>query len=140
MLRPTLTATPTSPETMAGHGQNSSHTSSRSANLQLSVQALAQNVKYIVRDRCSSIRRPRYHGRNRHVLPRKLTFNIYKYSCARSVTYVVAIQGTAGPLGISLPGYSLALDEKVISTTLELEEFPFVLDMNSGSPLGVGEL
>ncbi|KAJ7075178.1 GMC oxidoreductase-domain-containing protein [Mycena belliarum] len=49
-----------------------------------------------------------------------------------------AIHGFDGINSVSLPGFPSGIDDRVIATTAELEEFPFNLDMNSGSPLGIG--
>lgn len=49
-----------------------------------------------------------------------------------------SVHGFNGPLLVSLPGISADFDSMVIQTTRELEEFPFNLDMNSGSTLGIG--
>ncbi|THH10137.1 hypothetical protein EW146_g8464 [Bondarzewia mesenterica] len=46
--------------------------------------------------------------------------------------------GHSGPLGISLQGYPSPIDSQVIQTTEQLSEFPFVLDMNAGYPIGIG--
>jgi len=48
-----------------------------------------------------------------------------------------SVHGFHGPLKISL-GTTSPLDSKFLSTTEELGEFPFVLDMNSGYPIGMG--
>ncbi|VDB95583.1 unnamed protein product [Peniophora sp. CBMAI 1063] len=46
-----------------------------------------------------------------------------------------------GPVLTSLPGWSSAIDERVIATTQELaDEFPFNEEMNDGSPLGISRL
>ncbi|ESK96771.1 aryl-alcohol oxidase [Moniliophthora roreri MCA 2997] len=50
-----------------------------------------------------------------------------------------AVHGKSGVNGDSLPGFSTPIDSKIIQTTKELsKEFPYNLDMNDGSPLGVG--
>ncbi|KIK65201.1 hypothetical protein GYMLUDRAFT_220474 [Collybiopsis luxurians FD-317 M1] len=48
-----------------------------------------------------------------------------------------SVHGFNGPLQISL-GTRTPLDSLFLSTTEELSEFPFVLDMNSGNPIGMG--
>ncbi|ESK87685.1 aryl-alcohol oxidase [Moniliophthora roreri MCA 2997] len=50
-----------------------------------------------------------------------------------------AVHGKSGINGDSLPGFPSPIDSRVIQTTKELpNEFPFNLDMNDGSPVGVG--
>ncbi|TFK35280.1 aryl-alcohol oxidase [Crucibulum laeve] len=50
-----------------------------------------------------------------------------------------SVHGYSGPLSISLPGYPQRIDDMVIRTTTQLsEDFPFLLDINSGRPIGVG--
>jgi hypothetical protein len=50
-----------------------------------------------------------------------------------------SVHGFTGAVSVSLPGFPTALDNRVMATTRELSaEFPFNLDMNGGSPLGVG--
>ncbi|KAF8170787.1 aryl-alcohol oxidase-like protein [Pholiota molesta] len=52
-----------------------------------------------------------------------------------------AVHGFDGPLLTSLPGFPSDIDGRVTNTTVALkDEFPFNIDMNSGSPLGVGWL
>ncbi|KAF8590339.1 GMC oxidoreductase [Ramaria rubella] len=52
-----------------------------------------------------------------------------------------AVHGFTGINSVSLAGFASPIDSMVIKTTQQLsEEFPFNLDMNSGSPLGVGWL
>ncbi|KAJ7139034.1 pyranose dehydrogenase [Mycena epipterygia] len=52
-----------------------------------------------------------------------------------------AVHGRDGPISVSLTGFSYPASARVFKTTAELpEEFPFNLDMNSGTPLGVGWL
>ncbi|KAA1471970.1 aryl-alcohol-oxidase from pleurotus Eryingii [Dentipellis sp. KUC8613] len=47
--------------------------------------------------------------------------------------------GTSGPLGFSLPGYTLPIDSRIIGTTKELpSQFPFSLDQNAGTQIGWG--
>ncbi|TFY62644.1 hypothetical protein EVG20_g6631 [Dentipellis fragilis] len=47
--------------------------------------------------------------------------------------------GTSGPLGISLAGYTLPTDSRVIATTKELPSlFPFNEDQNAGNQIGWG--
>ncbi|OCH88051.1 aryl-alcohol oxidase-like protein [Obba rivulosa] len=54
---------------------------------------------------------------------------------------VPSLHGTTGPVQISLGGFPMETDQRVLNTTQELpEEFPFNEDMNSGSPLGIGWL
>ncbi|KAI0039712.1 GMC oxidoreductase [Auriscalpium vulgare] len=48
-----------------------------------------------------------------------------------------SLHGTSGPLTISMP-MDLPTDRFVIGTTQQLKEFPFVEDMNSGNPIGIG--
>lgn len=51
------------------------------------------------------------------------------------------VHGFNGINAVSLSGFPHSIDSRVIQTTSQLpEEFPFNLDMNSGNPLGVGEL
>ncbi|KAI0040465.1 GMC oxidoreductase [Auriscalpium vulgare] len=47
------------------------------------------------------------------------------------------IHGQHGPLGISL-GNSYPTDGRVIQVTRDLDDIPYVVDMNSGYPLGLG--
>ncbi|KAJ6569103.1 aryl-alcohol oxidase-like protein [Mycena capillaripes] len=49
-----------------------------------------------------------------------------------------AVHGFNGPLSVTLAGFPTPIDPRVIATTSQLKEFPFNLDMNSGSTLGVG--
>ncbi|KAI0320623.1 alcohol oxidase [Amylostereum chailletii] len=50
-----------------------------------------------------------------------------------------AIHGKSGPLQVSLPGFPLPTDDRVIRATSDLpDEFPFNEDMNSGNTIGVG--
>ncbi|KAJ7693406.1 alcohol oxidase [Mycena rosella] len=49
-----------------------------------------------------------------------------------------AVHGFNGINTVSLAGFPSPIDDRVIETTTELAEFPFNLDMNSGSPLGLG--
>ncbi|KAJ7235004.1 aryl-alcohol oxidase-like protein [Mycena haematopus] len=53
-----------------------------------------------------------------------------------------ALHGTKGPISVSLFGYAYPdFERRVIQTTKELpHQFPFNLDMNSGTPLGIGWL
>ncbi|KAI0045648.1 GMC oxidoreductase [Auriscalpium vulgare] len=48
-----------------------------------------------------------------------------------------SVHGTSGPLTVSM-SMSVPTDRLVIGATQQLEEFPFVEDMNSGSPIGMG--
>lgn len=47
--------------------------------------------------------------------------------------------GYSGPVGISLSGFPLEIDQKILNTSQVLPDFAFNEDMNSGSPLGTGE-
>ncbi|KAF7305848.1 Aryl-alcohol oxidase [Mycena chlorophos] len=49
-----------------------------------------------------------------------------------------SVHGTAGITSISVAGFSTDIDPLVLKTTQTVAEFPFNLDMNSGSHLGVG--
>ncbi|KAJ6615857.1 aryl-alcohol oxidase precursor [Mycena sp. CBHHK59/15] len=52
-----------------------------------------------------------------------------------------AVHSLTGINSVSLPGFSHPFDARIIETTKEkAKEFPFNLDMNSGRPLGVGEM
>ncbi|KAF8582565.1 GMC oxidoreductase [Ramaria rubella] len=52
-----------------------------------------------------------------------------------------AVHSFTGINSVSLAGFAYPIDNMVIQATQQLsEEFPFNLDMNSGSPLGVGWL
>ncbi|KAF8590856.1 GMC oxidoreductase [Ramaria rubella] len=52
-----------------------------------------------------------------------------------------AVHSLTGINSVSLSGFAYPIDDMVIQTTQQLgEEFPINLDMNSGSPLGVGWL
>ncbi|TFK73870.1 alcohol oxidase [Pluteus cervinus] len=51
---------------------------------------------------------------------------------------IPSYHGFDGLVGDSLPGFPSPLDPMVIATTTEDPEFPFNIDINSGSPLGVG--
>ncbi|KAF5369212.1 hypothetical protein D9757_010031 [Collybiopsis confluens] len=48
-----------------------------------------------------------------------------------------AFHGFDGFIGVSVPGASRAIDDRVIQTTKDLAEFPFSIDMNTGDHLGV---
>ncbi|KAI0064255.1 alcohol oxidase [Artomyces pyxidatus] len=48
------------------------------------------------------------------------------------------IHGTSGPLTITLTGYPLTIDQRIIQTTEQLAEFPYNVDMNSGNTIGFG--
>ncbi|KAF8912301.1 alcohol oxidase [Mucidula mucida] len=52
--------------------------------------------------------------------------------------YLPEFHGTEGVIGVSLPGFSRAIDDRIMNTTSELAEFPYAIDMNSGEQLGVG--
>ncbi|PBL00309.1 pyranose dehydrogenase [Armillaria gallica] len=55
--------------------------------------------------------------------------------------YDPAIHSLDGMNAVSLPGYPQPTDERVLRTTSELpDEFPFLLDINSGIPNGIGAL
>ncbi|KAH9475796.1 Pyranose dehydrogenase 1 [Psilocybe cubensis] len=47
---------------------------------------------------------------------------------------------TTGINAVSLSGFPQGIDNRVIQTTSQLNEFPFNLDMNSGNPIGIGWL
>jgi hypothetical protein len=49
-----------------------------------------------------------------------------------------AVHGFDGINTVSLAGFPSPVDDRIIATTTELEEFPFNLDMNSGYQLGIG--
>ncbi|KAF8661637.1 hypothetical protein AX16_001279 [Volvariella volvacea WC 439] len=49
-----------------------------------------------------------------------------------------SVHGTEGPVLVTVPNEPTTIDQRVIDTLSELSEFPFNLDMNSGSVLGVG--
>ncbi|KAF8875348.1 alcohol oxidase [Gymnopilus junonius] len=49
-----------------------------------------------------------------------------------------AVHGFDGINGVSLYGFPQPIDSRVIETTQQLAEFPFNVDYNSGSPVGVG--
>ncbi|KAI0049315.1 GMC oxidoreductase [Auriscalpium vulgare] len=50
-----------------------------------------------------------------------------------------SIHGTSGPVDVSLPGFPLVTDSKVIGATADLPtQFPFNQDMNSGNTIGIG--
>ncbi|EIM84128.1 aryl-alcohol-oxidase from pleurotus Eryingii [Stereum hirsutum FP-91666 SS1] len=52
--------------------------------------------------------------------------------------YNPAVHGYKGPLQTSLTGFPLSTDSRVLNASAQLsEEFPFNLDVNSGSPLGL---
>ncbi|KAK0481457.1 aryl-alcohol oxidase [Armillaria novae-zelandiae] len=53
--------------------------------------------------------------------------------------YDPAIHSLDGMVAVSLAGYPRSTDERVLQTTSELpDEFPFLLDINSGIPDGIG--
>ncbi|KAJ7198824.1 aryl-alcohol oxidase, partial [Mycena pura] len=53
--------------------------------------------------------------------------------------YDPAVHSTTGINFVSLPGFQWPMFRRVIQTTIEMpEEFPFVLDYNAGTPLGLG--
>ncbi|KAJ6594315.1 alcohol oxidase [Mycena capillaripes] len=49
-----------------------------------------------------------------------------------------AFHGFNGPLSVTLAGSPSPIDARVIATTNQLPEFPFNVEMNSGSTLGLG--
>ncbi|KAJ6521973.1 alcohol oxidase [Mycena vulgaris] len=49
-----------------------------------------------------------------------------------------SVHGFTGVNTVSLAGFPSPVDDRIIATTTELEEFPFNLDMNSGYQLGIG--
>ncbi|KAG5643347.1 hypothetical protein DXG03_001068 [Asterophora parasitica] len=49
-----------------------------------------------------------------------------------------AHHGFNGINAVSLPGFLYSFDHRVIKATSELPEFPFNVDMNSGSQIGIG--
>ncbi|KAI0049745.1 GMC oxidoreductase [Auriscalpium vulgare] len=51
---------------------------------------------------------------------------------------IPADHGTSGPIQISVQGYPLQIDSKVVAMTKELPQFPYNVDQNSGYPLGIG--
>ncbi|KAJ7693421.1 alcohol oxidase [Mycena rosella] len=52
--------------------------------------------------------------------------------------YNPAVHGFSGINSVSLAGFPSPIDSRVIQATTQLKEFPFNLDMNSGSTLGMG--
>ncbi|KAJ7723574.1 aryl-alcohol oxidase, partial [Mycena metata] len=48
------------------------------------------------------------------------------------------VHGFNGINTVSLAGFPSPVDDRIIETTKELDEFPFNLDMNSGAQLGIG--
>ncbi|KAJ6535956.1 pyranose dehydrogenase [Mycena vulgaris] len=53
--------------------------------------------------------------------------------------YDPSVHSTTGINSVSLPGYQWPMFPRVIETTTQMpDDFPFVLDMNAGIPLGVG--
>ncbi|THH11293.1 hypothetical protein EW146_g8096 [Bondarzewia mesenterica] len=51
---------------------------------------------------------------------------------------IPSAHGTSGPVGVSLPGYSLATDALVLAASEELsDEFPFNEDVNAGNTIGI---
>jgi hypothetical protein len=36
------------------------------------------------------------------------------------------------------PGFPTKIDSRVLQTSQELEEFPFIVDYNAGRPIGLG--
>ncbi|KAJ7242995.1 aryl-alcohol oxidase [Mycena rebaudengoi] len=50
-----------------------------------------------------------------------------------------SVHSTTGINSVSLPGFQWPMFPRVIETTKEMpDDFPFLLDMNAGTPLGVG--
>jgi hypothetical protein len=54
-------------------------------------------------------------------------------------SYNPLVHGTTGVNTVSLAGFPADIDSRVIQTTTQLSEFPYNVDMNSGSHLGVGK-
>ncbi len=51
-----------------------------------------------------------------------------------------SVHGFDGMLFTSLPGFPQPSDDMVLATSKQLpDDFPYLLDMNSGRPLGLGE-
>jgi hypothetical protein len=49
------------------------------------------------------------------------------------------LHGYNGMVSVTLPGFSWPIDSMVVNATRQLpNEFPYNLDFNSGSPLGIG--
>lgn len=50
----------------------------------------------------------------------------------------ISAHGTDGPLAISLPNYSLHVDNLIERAAHEMpDQFPFNKDLNTGNPLGI---
>ncbi|KIJ48784.1 GMC oxidoreductase [Sphaerobolus stellatus SS14] len=49
-----------------------------------------------------------------------------------------SFHSTTGVNFVSLPGFSHPIDQKIIQTTKDLPEFPHLVDINAGSPVGIG--
>jgi hypothetical protein len=50
-----------------------------------------------------------------------------------------SVHSTTGINSVTLPGFQWPMFPRVIETTKEMpDKFPFILDMNAGTPLGVG--
>ncbi|KAJ7159783.1 aryl-alcohol-oxidase from pleurotus Eryingii [Mycena filopes] len=49
-----------------------------------------------------------------------------------------SVHSTTGINSVSLSGFPTPIDDRIIQTTKDLPEFHFNLDMNSGTPLGLG--
>ncbi|KXN87032.1 Oxygen-dependent choline dehydrogenase [Leucoagaricus sp. SymC.cos] len=45
--------------------------------------------------------------------------------------------GFHGIVGISSPGFPAEIDSRVLQTTKQLDEFPFIIDYNAGRPIGL---
>lgn len=52
--------------------------------------------------------------------------------------YDPALHSSHGVVGVNLPGFPQGIDDRIIETTKQLPEFPFVQDMNSGDIIGIG--
>ena len=51
----------------------------------------------------------------------------------------ISAHGTDGPLGITLAGYSIPTDARVLNATKEIGgQFGFNLDMSTGNSIGTG--
>ncbi|KAF9444152.1 GMC oxidoreductase [Macrolepiota fuliginosa MF-IS2] len=48
-----------------------------------------------------------------------------------------SVHGFHGSIGVSTAGYPTKIDSRVLQTTQELEEFPFLSDYNGGRPIGL---
>jgi hypothetical protein len=52
--------------------------------------------------------------------------------------FTPSVHGFHGAVDVSLPGFPMPLDKRVIASTQETADFPFNQDMNSGDVLGIG--